>query len=315
MRDGGAWPASPRVPVYLEPCSWIREIAPVPFSAIWSAVPGSSARSCRNPPPAWLPGIGGSVSSVGTFPSHAGGVPPALSPPGGTAGPEATSWARGSDRPAGPVLSPARPAGFQAEPRAPCVPVTRGKGQTAAQPRSEGGAAVISSCLQPRARHTPCLYQHGPRAGRGCDSDSDRGRAGGQERGTGDGSIALGTRTWHGGQERGTGDGNMALGTGTWHWGQKSGTGDRKVALGKGTWHWGQEHGTGDRKVALGKGTWHWGQEHGTGEGNVALGTGKWHWGRERGTGDRNMALGTGMWHWGREHGTGDGKVTLGTGE
>lgn len=63
MRDDGAWPVSPRVPVYLEPWSRIREISLAPFSAILNAVEGSSA-----PNPAGIlllcgvPGLGGPVS-------------------------------------------------------------------------------------------------------------------------------------------------------------------------------------------------------------------------------------------------------------
>lgn len=51
----GACPVSPRVPVYLEPWSWIREISLAPFSAIWSAVAAAAPKSCRNPPPVWGP--------------------------------------------------------------------------------------------------------------------------------------------------------------------------------------------------------------------------------------------------------------------
>lgn len=168
------------------------------FSGSFSSSFGCSGRQlCPNPAGILLLcGVPGTGVMRGDLPHPSRGVPPALSPPGRTAGPEATSWATGSD-PAGPVLAPVTPAAFQA------LQLVAGQGREKHHPSPCDGEFPLLS----RPSFSPEPDQH----------PAFISLAGTARDGLGQGP-GRGTGMWHWGQRSDPGDRNMALWMGMWYW-------------------------------------------------------------------------------------------------
>lgn len=202
MRDNEAGPARPRVPVFWEAWSLIREISPGIFKdhflmKSWPAVPHilRESTSC-----AGVPGNGGTASRWGTFPSAAQRVPAAPSRPlrpGAPAGlrpPRQPSPCPSPDGsvPSSPSLRPERRPG-RGEPRA--AVMRKGKNIIV--------TLVVTRELPPLSR-PPFSRKPGQRPG--FISLPGHGTAGGCSLGSG--------LAW--GREGGVGDRNVALGMGMW---------------------------------------------------------------------------------------------------
>lgn len=176
-----------------------------------------------------VPGTGGPVCHEGGPSPALQGVPAALSPPGRTAGPGATPWATGSDRPAGPVLAPVTTAAF--------LELMAGQDKLCVLLSHQGREKHHPNHPSPRATGSSRCYLVLPSA---------------QSPGN-----TLPLSAWPQGRHSRDGLGQGPRGTGMWHWGQESGSGDRELALGTGMWHWEWEHGTWDGNVALEEAKWH----------------------------------------------------------